>query len=43
MNDAAFQKLTWKILKSYFNDEYLERLVRHQVESYNYFKLPIFS
>ena len=37
MNDAAFQKLTWKILKSYFNDEYLERLVRHQVESYNYF------
>ena len=30
------QKVIWKILKSYFNEEYLERLVRHQIESYNY-------
>jgi DNA-directed RNA polymerase II subunit RPB2 len=27
----------WDIIKSYFKDQYLERLVRHQLESYNNF------
>jgi len=27
----------WKIIQLYFKDKYLERLVRHQLESYNYF------
>ena len=31
------ETVIWKILKSYFAEEYLERLVRHQIESYNYF------
>ena len=27
----------WKIIKTYFKGHYLERLVRHQLESYNNF------
>ena len=27
----------WTIIESYFNDKHLERLVRHQIESYNNF------
>ena len=27
----------WNIIDLYFNKQYLERLVRHQIESYNYF------
>ena len=27
----------WNIIESYFHDEHLERLVRHQLESYNNF------
>ena len=27
----------WKIIESYFHNQYLNRLVRHQIESYNYF------
>ena len=27
----------WKIIKNYFKDHYLQRLVRHQLESYNNF------
>ena len=37
MKENDFQKITWKILESYFGEEYLLRLVRHQLESYNYF------
>ena len=29
--------LSWKIIESYFKEKYLTRLVRHQIESYNYF------
>ena len=27
----------WKLIESYFNGKHLERLVQHQIESYNYF------
>ena len=27
----------WRIIESYFKNQYLNRLVRHQIESYNYF------
>jgi DNA-directed RNA polymerase II subunit RPB2 len=27
----------WTIIKSYYNDKHLEQLVKHQIESYNYF------
>jgi len=39
MNGAMkkYNEKIWKILKTYFTDQYLPRLVRHQVESYNYF------
>lgn len=30
-------ELSWKIISSYFKDHHLERLVRHQLESYNKF------
>ena len=29
--------LSWKIIESYFKGQHLSRLVRHQIESYNYF------
>ena len=32
-----FENISWKIIESYFKDKYLTRLVRHQLESYNYF------
>ena len=35
--EKFYQKLSWKIIESYFKDKYLTRLVRHQIESYNYF------
>ena len=28
---------TWNIIESYFNDNYLNQLIRHQLDSYNYF------
>ena len=31
------KKVSWKIIESYFKGQHLERLVRHQLESYNYF------
>ena len=31
------KELTWKIIESYFKGKHLERLVRHQIESYNHF------
>ena len=30
-------ELSWKIIESYFKGQHLARLVRHQLESYNYF------
>jgi len=35
--DKKFKNISWKIIESYFKDKYLNRLVRHQIESYNYF------
>ena len=29
--------VSWEIIESYFKNNHLERLVRHQLESYNYF------
>ena len=29
--------MSWKIIESYFKGQHLARLVRHQIESYNYF------
>jgi DNA-directed RNA polymerase II subunit RPB2 len=39
MNEKGTMKTenVWKIIKSYFKGRYLERLVRHQLESYNNF------
>ena len=31
------KELNWKIIESYFKGKHLERLVRHQIESYNHF------
>ena len=31
------EKISWKIIESYFKNKYLNRLVRHQIESYNHF------
>ena len=36
-NEKEYQKLSWKIIETYFKDKHLTRLVRHQIESYNYF------
>ena len=30
-------KFNWRVIKSYFDGKHLERLVRHQVESYDHF------
>jgi DNA-directed RNA polymerase II subunit RPB2 len=35
--EKKYKNLSWKIIESYFKDKYLTRLVRHQLESYNYF------
>ena len=32
-----YNEIIWKIIKTYFSNHYLQRLVRHQVESYNHF------
>ena len=32
-----YKELSWKIIESYFKNKHLERLVRHQIESYNHF------
>ena len=29
--------MEWGVIESYFKDGHLQRLVRHQIESYNYF------
>ena len=37
MNKEEFDKLSWIIIEKYFKGRHLSRLVRHQIESYNYF------
>uniref|UniRef100_A0A6C0IJH2 DNA-directed RNA polymerase n=1 Tax=viral metagenome TaxID=1070528 RepID=A0A6C0IJH2_9ZZZZ len=37
LNDKNYVETPFTILGSYFEDHYLERLVRHQIESYNLF------
>jgi DNA-directed RNA polymerase II subunit RPB2 len=32
-----YSNLNWKVIESYFQGQHLERLVRHQIESYNNF------
>ncbi len=36
-DDIYDDETPWSIIDLYFNKQYLERLVRHQIESYNYF------
>ena len=35
--NAEFKDLPWKLIETYFNEQHLQRLVRHQIESYNNF------
>ena len=37
LQDKNYVEAPWKILESYFEGAHLERLVRHQIESYNLF------
>ena len=37
ITNIDIKKLSWKIIGSYFKGQHLERLVRHQLESYNNF------
>ena len=34
---SEYSEAPWKIISSYFVDQHLKRLVRHQIESYNDF------
>jgi len=36
-SEKKHENLSWKIIKTYFKDKHLTRLVRHQIESYNHF------
>lgn len=36
-NHVEYEEAPWKIIGSYFEDQHLKRLVRHQIESYNDF------
>ena len=36
-NGIDHKNLNWKVIESYFQGQHLERLVRHQIESYNNF------
>jgi DNA-directed RNA polymerase II subunit RPB2 len=37
IKNDAFIETPWSIIETYFKDKHLERLVRHQLESYNHF------
>ena len=37
MEDKFNVEISWKIIESYFKGKHLQRLVRHQLESYNHF------
>ena len=30
-------QVDWKVIESYFQNQHLERMVRHQIESYDHF------
>ena len=34
---TKIKDLNWKIIETYFKDKHLDRLVRHQIESYDHF------
>ena len=36
-DEINYKNVSWKIIESYFKGQHLERLVRHQLESYNHF------
>jgi DNA-directed RNA polymerase beta subunit len=36
-SQSEYSEAPWKIISSYFKDQHLKRLVRHQIESYNDF------
>ena len=37
IKEHMIKNLNWKVIESYFQGQHLERLVRHQIESYNNF------
>ena len=37
MNDEYNKNIPWTIIESYFKNKHLEQLIKHQLESYNYF------
>ena len=37
MSRFTDEEITWKVIESYFNEGHLRQLIRHQIESYNYF------
>ena len=36
------EEVPWSIINSYFDHKHLKQLVKHQIESYNYFMIAIF-
>ena len=36
-NMDTVNELNWKVIESYFKNDHLGKLVRHQLESYNHF------
>ena len=36
-NQENYDNIPWNIIEAYFKNKYLNRLVKHQLESYNYF------
>jgi DNA-directed RNA polymerase II subunit RPB2 len=36
-NQINYDNIPWSIIETYFKNKYLNRLVKHQLESYNYF------
>jgi len=37
INNADMNNIPWSIIESYFSNAHLKQLIRHQIESYNYF------
>jgi DNA-directed RNA polymerase beta subunit/intein/homing endonuclease len=37
IHNEEYSETAWNIIESYFKDKHLEKLVRHQLESYNHF------
>ena len=37
IHNEEYSETAWSIIESYFKDKHLEKLVRHQLESYNHF------